>query len=657
MRTDWPTLLEELIERFGSPETAEIELKSAQGGLPASLWETVSAFANAHGGWLLLGAVEQKGYVAFEGLSNPAARMTDFFSTLRNKTKISYPVCDEGDVTVAELGPGGASVLVIRVPAAPRSVRPVYINNNPLTGSYLRHHNADFRCTEQEVRRMYREAGATGSDAMILPGFTADDLDSDTVEGFRQRFRARDPGSPWNRYQTQPFLEAVGAFGRDRVTGESGITVAGLLFLGKSLAIRDWRRRHVIDYQRLPSDPSPDHRWDDRVAWEGNLLGAFDSLYPRLVSGLATPFRLQGVARRDEGPEQTVVREALVNLLAHTDYFETDASLIQRSPDGYRFRNPGDSRVPAYDLFNKDRSDPRNPLLVRMFRLAGLAEEAGQGIATIRTLWQELGYRLPSIDVGAERYEFDIRLRYAHLMSEEDRRWLDALGQPISEMQRIALVLARHGEEVTNARLCQLSGSHPADVTKALRELRGWSLLDMDGGGRWASYRLSSLAEIASDVQRATRGSSDGERRASMIGGDDESMPTVGAACSNDRTTGGASALSAGASALSLRTSAGASALSGVRNANAEQDERLARIAEIAKAQKRIAPEQFDDLLVRLCGVLPLSRAEIAGLTGRSQDWVSRRVSALVRADRLRLLYPDIATHPAQRYLSAERDR
>lgn len=51
---------EELLARLRDIEWDDFEVKAAQSDLPKSIWETVSAFSNCSGGWIVLG-VRQKG--------------------------------------------------------------------------------------------------------------------------------------------------------------------------------------------------------------------------------------------------------------------------------------------------------------------------------------------------------------------------------------------------------------------------------------------------------------------------------------------------------------------------------------------------------------------------------------------------------------------
>jgi len=390
---DEETLRNQLVKRIRGGESLEVEFKRGKGGLPDEIWPTASAFANTNGGWIIVGIRETEEGIEVEGASKPKHRLQEVNSLFRNHQKISHPVCGSSDVSIMELK--GEPLLVMRIRAVSRRQRPVYINGNPYAGTYVRRHEGDYTCNKAEVDRMMREASDVTADSAILEHFDASDIDEGALSRYRQRFQNQNLAHAWNEYDDARFLRAIEAYDKQRETGKEGLTVAGLLLLGKREAIRDWRPRHLIDYRLLPEEGARE-RWDDRITWDGNLLGAFEEIYPKLVDNSATPFRLnEGGSRSGESPTQVATREALVNLLVHTDYAESQAAVIFHHGEGYFFRNPGNSRVSKSDLLSGDRSEPRNPILVTMFRLVGLAEEAGTGIPSIFQAWRELGYQYP----------------------------------------------------------------------------------------------------------------------------------------------------------------------------------------------------------------------------------------------------------------------
>ena len=109
-------------------ENNRIEAKSAKGGLPHSIWETYSAFANTYGGVILLGVKEREdGTFAPIGLTPTEAEhlRQDFWNTVSNRSKVSAVLPIESEVEVLEAD--GGMVVAIHVPRAPREERPVYI--------------------------------------------------------------------------------------------------------------------------------------------------------------------------------------------------------------------------------------------------------------------------------------------------------------------------------------------------------------------------------------------------------------------------------------------------------------------------------------------------------------------------------------------------
>ncbi len=625
--------LADLIETIQSQEDLELEYKRAEGGLPRSIWETVSAFANTNGGWIILGVDDRSDPPDIVGLKNAQQLLMDFVSAQRNSNKINHPVCGANDARIERVGE--KDLIVIRVPSVGRKDRPIYIGDNPFDGTFVRGHAGDFHCTRREVLRMMREAADEPADSLILEGFRLDDLDPESIRRYRQQYQNEHRDSAWNSYSDRELLTALRACRTDRETGREGITVAGLLMFGTPQALRDWRTPHYIDFRLIGSDPT--QRWADRHLHDDNLYQAFQEIYPRLTRGLATPFRMVEGKRIDEGPEHAALREALVNLLVHTDYAETEASLIIRSSDGYSFRNPGASRVPVNDLRRGVGSDARNPDVMTMFRLIGLAEEAGSGLPQIFHAWRELGLRPPAIENDAERNEFRIELRLAHLIREDDREWLQWLGHAWTEAEQLALLYARDEGSIDNATLRELTGLNVAEATRVLGGLRARGFLEMIGAKRWAHYELGpQIAEREPAGQLPlTVGAGDEDLSSTTV----ELPPST---VELDDQTAEFDSTTAHLEAAFLRPEVNAA-----RSA-------LRRIADPVRARRRVSKDVRNDAIERLCSIVPLSAAELALLLGRSPSTIRLGVEALIAERRLELLYPAQLHHPQQRLRAPE---
>ncbi len=134
-------------------EDNRLEAKKALGGLPHSIWETYSAFANTMGGVILLGVaeLEDKSFACVR-LPDPEYLVEEFMLGVNDPKVVSANILREGDVRIEECW--GVPIVVIEVPRAPRELRPVYIGTDPYSGSYYRNGEGDFRFPPYEVLRM-----------------------------------------------------------------------------------------------------------------------------------------------------------------------------------------------------------------------------------------------------------------------------------------------------------------------------------------------------------------------------------------------------------------------------------------------------------------------------------------------------------------------
>ncbi|MEE4381450.1 MAG: RNA-binding domain-containing protein [Pseudomonadales bacterium] len=631
---------DELLECLDLGESQDIEFKLAQGGFPTDAWRSVSAFANSAGGHLVLGVREKAGrQFEIAGVGDPAALLKVFWDGHNNLQRLSKPLCNDADVTVHDVG--GRKVIVIAVPAASRTQRPVFIGGNPFTGTYKRNHEGDYRCTEPEVRRMFRDASDEPQDSRILPHFGVDDLDAETLEAFRQRFRSREPDHPFLAQDDLGLLTQLGGWRRDRATGDEGLTLAGLLMFGRERSLLDALPRFQLDYQEKDTD-DPEERWQYRVTldgrWQPNLFNFYYRVYPRLVDGLDVPFRLDrdGV-RLGETHVHEALREALVNTLVHADHEESPGVLVRRTPDGYLFRNAGRLRVPLEHLYDGGVSDPRNPSLQKMFQLLGLGEKAGSGIPKILRAWHEQEWLRPLITEAPDRELTTLKLPLASLVPEDVERELraivgDAYGD-LRELDRIILQLAHRFGEIGNADVQSYCQAHARDIGAHLKSLvqQGW--LRQSGQARGTRYRLPDHAPSGQLFASAGSGPAP------------EASPVGGPGIEQNSTR----------SEHSDADSEHYSSSSEHYGPSSEHYADLATIAAPVREKGRANKELVRQTILALCSGRALELRALADLLNRSPDSVRNHyVAPMLREGLLQARYPNQPNHPGQAYIAAD---
>lgn len=632
-------LLDRILEAAQVGETTDWEFKSARGGFPGSFWETYSAMANSEGGVVVMGVREKEGGAILDGLSSEqiARYQKTLWDGLNNRGQVSLNLLEPRHVEVIEVG--STSLLVVRIPRASRTQRPVYVGTNPFGYTYRRRHEGDYRCTDAEVRRMLSDADETPPDHRILVGFSMDDIDAPSLAQYRQRLRAAKGEHPWLALANRDLLERLGGWRRDRVAAIEGLTLAGLLMFGKDQAIRDAHAapNYFVDYREKLD---PELRWTDRIypdgTWEANLFQFYSRVWTKLASGLPTPFRLEGAMRRDVTPAHEALREAFVNALIHADYAGAGGVVIERYPNRFIVENPGTLLVSIEQYLAGGVSECRNKSLQQMFLMIGGGERAGSGADKIRAGWRAQHWRAPRLEVRSEPDRVRLTLPMVSLIPAETlerlRRQFGLQADALTPAELQAFTTADVEGSVSNARLQELLTDHPVDITRMLTRLCEQGLLVSDNRRRWTTYRLGDGPEMPSLFDAV--GSSHLAEDSGQLAGDSSHM--LGDLL---HKTG------------DLPHRAGDSLHSRGDDGPPVAEEALSGLAERVSQTGRAKPELVRQVIQELCSGRYLTADQIARLMNRNAAGLRNRfLYAMVSEGVLRLRYPESPNRPDQAY-------
>ncbi|GFK20403.1 ATP-binding protein [Corynebacterium glutamicum] len=469
--------LERLRKNGKDDETVEVKswgrLPSSKGS--KSFWESLSAFANTNGGYILLGLSEPD-FTPVEGFDSQAS-IQFIRAGLNPQDRDAQKVEPVPHHEIHEMTVDGAEVVLVSV--SPLSVNgpcyylPVGITN----GSFKRVGDEDRKLSHLEIYELQNRFVQTKTDRNPVPDSSIDDLNNQLAASFKQRLiesNSRSLGTDDNWLL------------RKNITTSNGeLTIAGLLALGSYP--QQFFPRVIIDVAVHPglhkSPIGTSIRFEDRKICEGNLLEMVQEAMSAIKRNLRVRRVVEGLSGKDvlEIPEE-VLREALANAVLHRDYSElaqNEAIHVDIYKDRVEITSPGglpNGKRPESIL--DGYSEPRNRVLSRILmdipwthKVQGvLAEGNGTGVPRMFNLMREAGLPVPNFKIDIS--SVTVELSRHGLLDAQTSEWLvEKLGSDFSNTQGIALVLAKELGAVTSRDLRNQTGHDSEDMRSLLDAL------------------------------------------------------------------------------------------------------------------------------------------------------------------------------------------
>lgn len=348
-------------------EGVTVEYKQARHALPRNVFESVCAFLNRQGGYLILG-VDDNGRPL--GIDEAAADQLqrDFVTLSNNPTKLQPPF-------LLELMPVRVETALLLYVYVPPSSQ-VHRSGGAV---FDRGHEGDFRVMDEErISQLYARKSNYYSEGRIFPYLRLEDFKPGLLDKVRALVHSRRADHPWLLLSDEELLRSAGLYQTDPLTGVQGYTQAAVLLLGRDEVIASVLPAYRIDALVRRHDMD---RYDDRLDLRTNLVEAYEQLMDFVAKHLPDPFYLEGTVRmslRDK-----IFREVVANLLIHREYLNGRPARFIIYADRVEVDNA--NRAVGHGPLDPRgfQPFPKNPTLARFFVQLGRVEELGSGVRNV----------------------------------------------------------------------------------------------------------------------------------------------------------------------------------------------------------------------------------------------------------------------------------
>ena len=474
-----------------------VEVKRTEDALGSSVWASVSAFGNTHGGTIILGLDEERGFTVSPNFNLEKVR-DQFVSGIGDGGTENAVVENPPQYEMSRLPFEGGQVLVIEVSEVDARFKPCFIKKRTVhNGAYKRVDDKDVKLSATEIFELQNALFPSTADRQVVEEASVDDLDANLIDSLIARENQR--GSKILRGANDREAQMA----RLNITDKNGgVRLAGLLSTG--YYPQQYYPMLTVDVAVHPTTEKSapgEQRFLDRVPCDGNLGEVIVDAVHAVMRNLQTYSIVRGTGRVDvpEIPEE-VLREAIANAVLHREYsphFTGRAVSVDVFPDRVVITNPG-GLWGGKTLENIDdgKSMCRNDTLMKLMSTIPLpngrgitAEGRGSGILFMINEMQSRALKAPHFEADLD--SFTVVLGRGGSEIAENRQWISEVSDvDLDSREESALIIVRRYGKISASELRRELHIDSDDARRLLDDLLARGLVERSNDG---SYSIADV--------------------------------------------------------------------------------------------------------------------------------------------------------------------